>query len=94
MIYRAAAGHFRPRTEPIPTFSDDCLRSLAVPLMAVVGGKDSMIDSYETERRLSANVPHATVHLLPESGHLLPDQTETVLRFLRSPAGFPPMRRG
>jgi hypothetical protein len=34
---------------------------------------------------LTANVPHATVHLLPESGHLLPDQTEKVLRFLRSP---------
>ena len=78
--------HFRPRTEPIPTFSDDALRSLAVPLMAVVGGKDAMIDSYETERRLTATVPHATVHLLPEAGHLLPDQTETVLRFLRSPA--------
>jgi hypothetical protein len=62
--------------------------------MAVVGGIDSMIDSYETERRLTANVPHATVRLLPESGHLLSDQTETVLRFLRNPAGFPPTRRG
>jgi hypothetical protein len=54
--------------------------------MAVVGGRDAMIDSYETERRLTATVPYATVHLLPESGHLLPDQTEMVLRFLRSPA--------
>jgi hypothetical protein len=52
----------------------------------VVGGKDTMLDSYETERRLTATVPHATVHLLPESGHLLPDQTQTVLRFLHSPA--------
>jgi pimeloyl-ACP methyl ester carboxylesterase len=78
--------HFRPRTEPIPTFSDDALRSLEVPLMAVVGGKDAMIDSYETERRLTATAPHATVHVLPEAGHLLPDQTETLLQFLRSPA--------
>jgi len=75
--------HFRHRTEPIPTVSDDALRSLAIPLLAVVGGKDAMLDSYETERRLTATVPHATVHLLPESGHLLPDQSETVLRFLR-----------
>jgi pimeloyl-ACP methyl ester carboxylesterase len=78
--------HFRPRTEPIPPFSDDALRSLAIPLIAVVGGKDAMIDSYETDRRLTATVPHAAVHLLPEAGHLLPDQTETVLQFLRSPA--------
>ncbi len=78
--------HFRPRTEPIPTFSDAALQGIAAPLLAVLGGKDAMIDSYETERRLTTIVPHATVHLLPESGHLLPDQTERVLRFLRSPA--------
>lgn len=81
--------HYRHRTEPIPTFSDDALRGIAVPLLAVVGGKDAMLDSYETERRLTATVPHATVHLLPESGHLLPDQTQTVLRFLCSPAVQP-----
>jgi pimeloyl-ACP methyl ester carboxylesterase len=80
------AGHFRPRMEPIPTFPDDALRGLSVPLMAVVGGRDAMLDSYETQRRLTATVPHATVHLLPESGHLLPDQTRTVLEFLHSPA--------
>jgi pimeloyl-ACP methyl ester carboxylesterase len=78
--------HFRHRTEPIPTLSDDALRGLAIPLMAVVGGKDAMLDSYETQRRLTAAVPHATVHLLPESGHLLPDQTQRVLQFLCSPA--------
>jgi pimeloyl-ACP methyl ester carboxylesterase len=78
--------HFRHRTEPIPSFSDDALRGLAIPLMAVVGGKDAMLDSYETQRRLTAAVPHATVHVLPESGHLLPDQTQTVLQFLCSPA--------
>lgn len=80
------ARHFRPRTEPIPSFPDDALRGLTVPLLAGVGGQDALLDSYETERRLSANAPHATVHLLPESGHLLPDQTETMLPFLRSPA--------
>jgi hypothetical protein len=78
--------HYRHRTEPVPTFSDHALGGLTAPLMAVVGGKDAMLDSYETERRLTANVRDASVHLLPEAGHLLPDQTETVLRFLRSPA--------
>ena len=45
-----------------------------------------MIDSYATKRRLTATLPHATVHLPPDAGHLLPDQTETVLDFLRNPA--------
>ena len=78
--------HFRHRTEPVPTFSDGALGGLTAPLIAVVGGKDAMLDSYETERRLTANVPDASVHLLPDSGHLLPDQTQTVLRFLCAPA--------
>jgi hypothetical protein len=58
-------------------------------LAALCLGETAMLDSYETERRLTATVSHATVHLLPESGHLLPDQTQTqtVLRFLCSPAG-------
>jgi pimeloyl-ACP methyl ester carboxylesterase len=85
--------HFRPRTESIPTFSDAALRRLELPLLVVVGGKDAMLDSYETARRLNAAVPQATVHLLPESGHLLPDQAETVLRFLRSAAPATPPSR-
>jgi pimeloyl-ACP methyl ester carboxylesterase len=80
------AKHYRPRTEPVPTISDDALRGLAVPLLAVVGGRDALLDSAETARRLTATVPRATVHLLPEAGHLLPDQTPTVLRFLSGPA--------
>ena len=35
-----------------------------------------------TKRRLEAMVPDATVHLLPEVGHLLPDQSSTLLDFL------------
>ena len=87
------ARHFRPRTERVPTFSDDALRQLAVPVMAVMGGRDAMLDSHATQCRLTATVPHATVHLLPQAGHLLPDQTQTILQFLHSPAAHNPLRR-
>ncbi|MEW1658915.1 alpha/beta hydrolase [Streptomyces sp. NPDC093707] len=76
--------HFRPRTERLPVFSDEELGRLAMPVLAVVGGRDVLFDSAGTARRLRAQVPQATVHLLPEEGHALLGQTATVLEFLRS----------
>lgn len=75
--------HFRPRTERVPTFSDDALRRITVPMLVVVGEQDALLDSHEVRRRLNISVPHATVHLLPASGHLLDDPMQTVLPFLR-----------
>jgi hypothetical protein len=43
-----------------------------------------MLDSYDTARRV-AGIPGATMRLLPEAGHLLPDQTAAALDFLRQP---------
>jgi pimeloyl-ACP methyl ester carboxylesterase len=76
--------HFRPRLDPIPTFTDAQLASLAVPVLAVLGARDVMLDAPGTARRIEAHVPRATVHLLPEAGHLLPDPATTVLDFLTS----------
>lgn len=76
--------HFSPRMDAVPTFDDDTLRRLTMPVLAVVGGRDALLDSDETRQRLTTTVPQATVRLLPEAGHLLPDQTMTVLQFLES----------
>jgi pimeloyl-ACP methyl ester carboxylesterase len=76
--------YFRPRLDT-PTFDDDTLRRLTMPTLVVVGGKDALIDSRETRRRLNRVVPHATVNLHPGAGHLVPDQTEVVLDFLHQP---------
>lgn len=77
--------HFKPRMQAQPIFADAALKGLAMPVLAIVGGRDAMLDSHETKRRLEALVPHATVHLLPEVGHLLPDQSATLLDFLGNP---------
>ncbi|GAA2904675.1 alpha/beta hydrolase [Streptosporangium fragile] len=77
--------HFRPRREKLPVFDDDTLRRLTMPVLAVLGGRDSMLDSHETRRRLEQAVPHATVTLLPEAGHLLQEQAAPILDFLRAP---------
>jgi pimeloyl-ACP methyl ester carboxylesterase len=74
--------HFTPRGQ-LPVFSDEQLRWLTMPVNALVGGRDRMLDSATTKRRLEAAVPHAQVTLLPDAGHQLPARTDELLTFLR-----------
>ncbi|GAA4943731.1 alpha/beta hydrolase [Streptomonospora halophila] len=80
-------AHFRPRMERLPAFSDDALRGLPMPVLAVVGAHDAMLDSHETARRLRRCVPHATVHVLRDAAHSIVGQASTVHHFLRGPSG-------
>ena len=79
--------NFRPRMVKMPVFGDDALRGLKMPVLAIVGAKDVLLDSAQTKRRLEEHTPHAQVVYLPEAGHLLPDQTARVLEFLGIRAG-------
>lgn len=77
--------HFKPRTEKLPVFSDEALRGLVVPTLAIVGARDAMFDSQDTAGRLERCVPYATVRLLPDAGHSIVGQTERIREFLRQP---------
>jgi pimeloyl-ACP methyl ester carboxylesterase len=66
-------------------FDDDALRRLTMPVLLIVGGRDAMLDSHDTKRRLEQFVPHASVRLLPETGHFIRDQSAPILEFLNHP---------
>lgn len=72
------------RMQAVPRLGDDALARLTMPVLAIVGGRDAMLDSHETRRRLAHAVPGATVRLPPDAGHLVPGQTAAVLEFLRT----------
>jgi pimeloyl-ACP methyl ester carboxylesterase len=76
--------YFRPRFTKIPVFSDASLSGLRVPVLAVVGGKDVLIDSRQTQQRLNKLVPGAEVRFLPDAGHAITGQGGAILSFLRS----------
>jgi pimeloyl-ACP methyl ester carboxylesterase len=76
-------AHFRPRIVNIPIFGDDALQRLAMPVLAILGGKDVLLDSAETMRRLKKTVPRAGIVYLPKARHYIPGQTATILEFLR-----------
>jgi pimeloyl-ACP methyl ester carboxylesterase len=75
-------ANFRPRRDWLPVFSDAQLRKLAMPVLAIVGARDVLINSRDTKRRLEKYAAHAQVRLLPRTGHLIRGETKTVLNFL------------
>lgn len=76
--------HFRPRIMKLPVFSNDALANLKAPILAIVGGRDVLLDSRQTKQRLEQFSPDAQVVYLPDAGHLISGQTERILEFLRS----------
>ena len=90
-FFELVMAHFVYRTAPFPIFTDAMLRTLTLPVLAVVGGKDVVFRSEETRRRLQTCVPQSRVHYLPAAGHGLTDQTAPILEFLldsQSPGGL------
>jgi pimeloyl-ACP methyl ester carboxylesterase len=75
-------ANFRPRTEVLPPFADADLARLTMPLLAILGAQDVMIDSAGTRERLVRNVPKAEIVWLPEAGHLLIGHAATIDGFL------------
>jgi pimeloyl-ACP methyl ester carboxylesterase len=79
---RMVFQHFRPRLV-LPVFSTERLRRLTLPLLVIIGDQDELLNSRATRRKLAAAAPHAQVEMLSGEGHILPDQTERIGRFLR-----------
>lgn len=77
------AANIRPRMERIPSLTDAQLAALP-PTLVITGGKDVLIDSADTERRLQAHAPQARTIILPEARHFIPGQSQTILDFLRA----------
>jgi pimeloyl-ACP methyl ester carboxylesterase len=74
--------HFRPRMERMPVFADAALRLLRMPVLAILGGKDAILDSAETKQRLERLSPHAAIRYLPEQGHGVFGERAAILQFL------------
>lgn len=68
----ATFRHFRPRTDDIPVFTDEDLRSLPAALTVVLGARDRMLHAERAARRLEQLDIPGTFHLLPGQGHLVP----------------------
>ncbi|MFB9686416.1 alpha/beta fold hydrolase [Amycolatopsis plumensis] len=68
------SANYRYRTGPFPVFGDAALAGLSMPVYAVAGADDAMVDSATTKRRLEA--VGAVVDLVPGTGHFIPGQVD------------------
>jgi pimeloyl-ACP methyl ester carboxylesterase len=75
-------AHFTPRRERIPMFDDGALRTLTMPVLAILGAQDALLDSKETKGRLEQSAPNATVRLVADAGHVIRGKTATIAEFL------------
>ncbi|WP_290702707.1 alpha/beta hydrolase [Amphritea sp.] len=75
--------NFQPRIEKLPLLSDQDLKKIQASVLAIVGGKDVLLDSKVTQTRLEANVANATVIYQPKARHLIRERGE-ILEFLTS----------
>lgn len=73
---------FKPRMQQLPIFTDLALGRLTMPLMAVLGGKDAILDSADTRRRLSRTLPKTQIIYLPDVGHGIFGERAVISRFL------------
>jgi pimeloyl-ACP methyl ester carboxylesterase len=78
---QSIAAHFRPRTARIPVFGDESLRALPMPVLVVLGARDALLDAADTARR-AALIPHGTVRVMSDAGHVLLDQAPVITEFL------------
>jgi pimeloyl-ACP methyl ester carboxylesterase len=74
--------YFKPLTEVLPVFSDEEIRRLTMPVYYAAGDQDSILDTLASAERLRQLLPHATVKVLEDVGHLVLDRGPEIDMFL------------
>ncbi|MCS6759130.1 MAG: alpha/beta hydrolase [Candidatus Devosia euplotis] len=58
------------------------MAGLTMPILAIMGGHDVLLDAADTRDRLRRAAPQARICFIEDGYHFLPDQTVRVLEFL------------
>jgi|TARA_B100001971_G_C18233614_1_gene565583 pimeloyl-ACP methyl ester carboxylesterase len=75
-------NNFKPRMGSLPRFLDSDLQRLTMPTYLAVGRRDVMLHSVETAERIKALLPHATINLIEDAGHILIGLSSEISAFL------------
>ena len=74
--------HFIPRTDVFPVFTDNQLRQIKSSTLFIGGENDCFYNSRKTSSRLEENLIDFQCLVLKNTGHVLINQTENILKFL------------
>jgi pimeloyl-ACP methyl ester carboxylesterase len=76
--------YFKPRTAKMPLFSDQSLYQLTMPILMLFGDSDQLIPASKSIKRLQQFAQLARIELLPDTGHLIVNQADRILKFLKN----------
>lgn len=76
--------YFKPRTAKMPLFSDQSLCKLTMPILMLFGDSDQLIPASKSIKRLKQFAQQAKIELLPDTGHLIVNQADRILTFLKN----------
>ncbi|WP_417224707.1 alpha/beta fold hydrolase [Amphritea sp.] len=80
-FFTLISQHVIPRMDKLPIFNDQALQTIKAPTLAIVAGKDVLLNSAVTQTRLEANLTDIQVIYQPEARHLIRDR-DAILGFL------------
>lgn len=73
---------YNPITEELPTFTDEQIARLIMPVLYIAGKNDIIIDTVSAAQRLSKLIANADIHVLENTGHVVFNSLEYVIPFL------------
>jgi len=76
-------SYYNPRFDNLPIFSDGELSKLTMPVYYLGGEKDALLRSQESANRLTKLLPAAKVEVLKETGHVIINVKDKVLKFMK-----------
>lgn len=77
-------NYFKPRTDVLPIFSNEQLKSIQSETFFMGGERDCFYNSSKTAARLKENIKSVRCEVLPDTGHVLINQTEKIIDFINS----------
>jgi pimeloyl-ACP methyl ester carboxylesterase len=81
-LMERAGKAVKPRAVRIPQLSPKQLGELHMPILTILGGRDVLLDSRDTKRKLLHAIPQVEIHFIEGGYHFLPEQAQRVMEFL------------
>lgn len=79
---RLIVKNFNYRSETIPIFSDEELKTLKIPIALFVGGKDIMLNSLETKKKAEKLFFNVKINYMKEAGHSIINLSKDIMKFI------------
>ena len=75
--------NFNPRKDKLPIYSSNDLKKLTMPVLAVYGENDCIMDVENSVNNLKNSTSTAHTVVLSDTGHVVTNQTERIINFIR-----------